>query len=68
MSTENILEILARRSSDAIKNESVLNENRTESEAIADGWRQLGLYFTGGGTDISGNFARVGQGGRVVGR
>jgi len=68
MSTENILEILARRNTETIKRESILDALRQDSETIADGWRQLGLYFTGGGTDISGDFARVGQGGRVVGR
>ena len=67
MSTENLLEIFARKNSETIKREAVLDATRQDSEAVADGFRQLGLFFTGGGSSISGNFATVGRGGRTVG-
>jgi len=67
MSTENLLEILSRRSVESIKRENTLDAIRQDSETIADGWRELGLFFTGGGTSISGNFATIGRGGNTVG-
>ena len=67
MSTENLLEIFARRNSEFIKRENTLDAIRQDSDTIADGWRELGLFFTGGGSGISGNYATIGRGGRTVG-
>jgi len=68
MSTENILEILARKNMEVLRKELVANDVMDDALKIADGWREMGLFMTGGGTNISGNFARVGQGGRTAGR
>ncbi|MBT7350657.1 hypothetical protein HN803_07810 [candidate division WWE3 bacterium] len=67
MSIRNLTDILARKNREAIKYENASDALRQDSETIADGWRQLGLFFTGGGSNFGENFVTVGQGGTTVG-
>ena len=67
MSTENLVEILSQNNIKAIKYENNVDALRQDSETVADGWRQLGLFFTGGGSNFMENFATVGKGGTTVG-
>jgi len=67
MSTENLIEILSRNNREAMRYENTVNALRQDSETIADGWRQLGLFFTGGGSNLGENYATIGKGGTTVG-
>ena len=68
MSIENSLEIFARRNLESVRSEISSNDVMDDVLKMADGWRELGLFMTGGCTNVSGNFAKIGQGGKVVGR
>jgi len=67
MSTENLIEILSRRNRESVRYENNVDALRQDSETIADGWRQLGLFFTGGGSNFGENYATIGRGGTTVG-
>ena len=67
MSIRNLTDILARKNREAIRHENTSDALRQDSETIADGWRQLGLFFTGGGSNFGENYATVGKGGTTVG-
>jgi|10_taG_2_1085330.scaffolds.fasta_scaffold89953_2 hypothetical protein len=67
MSIGNLTEILVRNNRDAIRYENAVGDTRQDTEVTSDGWRQLGLFFTGGGADLGDNFATVGKGGTTVG-
>jgi len=68
MSTENILEILSRRNLESVRNEINSSSVMEDSLKVSYGWRELGLFITGGGADLSDSYARIGQGGKVVGK